>query len=181
MNTPCLEHRGSASPSSNNKLQDIDLETDFQLDEDSVDDEANFENLASLQGLFTKQKTKFASNNTAPISASKFADALESDPYYGFDIMDFNRPSLRKKAKGKKAPPDFMVSDSEFEMELEETWKNDREKKKSKKQKREELRSQGLLGRSMDKPDLRSKYADGMSFDDLKSEIRTFLLSQKDR
>ena len=95
--------------------------------------------------------------------------------------MDFNRPSLRKKAKGKKTPPDFMISDSELEMELEEAWKNDREKKKPKKQKREELRSRGLLGRSMDKPDLQSKYADGMSFDDLKSEIRTFLLSRRDR
>lgn len=121
------------------------------------------------------QKTNFP-------PASRFADALESDPYYGFDIMDFSRPSLRKKAKGKKqTPPDLMLSDSELEMELEQAWKNDREKKKSRKQKREELRSRGLLGRSIDKPDLKSKYANGIGVDDLKLEIRIFLLSSKHR
>lgn len=174
-----VEIRDSASSSSNNELQDIDLDTDLRIDDDSVDEEADFENIESLRRLLPGQTT--AAKNRTPISASRFADALESDPYYGFDIMDFDRPSLKKKPKGKKAPPDFMISDSELEMEIESAWMNDREKKKNRKQKREELRSSGLLGRSAEKPDLRSKYADGMSFDDMKSEIRAFLLSSKDR
>lgn len=175
-----VEIRDSASLSSNDELQDIDLDTDLRIDDDSVDnEEAEFENIESLQSLLPGQTT--TPKNRIPISASRFADALESDPYYGFDIMDFDRPSLKKKSKGKKTPPDFMVSDSELEMELRSVWMNDREKKKNRKQKREELRSSGLLGRSTEKPDLRSKYADGMSFDDMKSEIRTFLLSSKDR
>lgn len=135
-----------------------------------------------METVSRRPKKKIDPQKTNFPSASRFADALESDPYYGFDIMDFSRPSLRKKAKGKKkGPPDLMLSDSELEMELEQAWKNDREKKKSRKQKREELRSRGLLGRSIDKPDLKSKYANGIGVDDLKLEIRIFLLSSKDR
>lgn len=177
-----VEIRDSASLSSNDELQDIDLDADLRIDDDSVDnEEAEFENIESLRRLLPGQGTTTTSKNRTPISASRFADALESDPYYGFDIMDFDRPSLKKKPKGKKTPPDFMMSDSELEMEMENVWMNDREKKKNRKQKREELRSSGLLGRSAEKPDLRSKYADGISFDDMKSEIRAFLLSSKDR
>ncbi|KAE8131148.1 hypothetical protein BDV38DRAFT_32193 [Aspergillus pseudotamarii] len=112
-------------------------------------------------------------------SATAFADALEIDPYYGLDIMDFNRPSLRKKQRGKHRNPDLVLSDSELELELENAWRNDREKKKARKQKREELRSQGLLGRGAHDPDLRNKYTNGMGFSDLKTEIRIFLLSSR--
>ncbi|QMW46157.1 hypothetical protein G4B11_009612 [Aspergillus flavus] len=113
------------------------------------------------------------------VSATAFADALEIDPYYGLDIMDFNRPSLRKKQRGKHRNPDLVLSDSELELELENAWRNDREKKKGRKQKREELRTQGLLGRGAHDPDLRSKYTNGMGFNDLKMEIRIFLLSSR--
>ncbi|KAE8321465.1 hypothetical protein BDV39DRAFT_212332 [Aspergillus sergii] len=113
------------------------------------------------------------------VSATAFADALEIDPYYGLDIMDFNRPSLRKKQRGKYRNPDLVLSDSELELELENAWRNDREKKKDRKQKREELRSQGLLGRGAHDSDLRSKYTNGMGFSDLKMEIRIFLLSSR--
>ena len=114
--------------------------------------------------------------------ASSFADALESDPYYGLDIMDFNRPSLRSKGKGKKAPPVFGVSDSELESELLSAWEKDRQQKGSKKKRREELRSQGLLGRKAGTgPDLKAKYSDGMDFDDLKQELGLFLLSSQNR
>lgn len=114
-------------------------------------------------------------------SATAFADALESDPFYGFDIMDFNRPSLRNKTKGKQRAFDLSLSDSELELELERAWRNDREKKKTRKQKREELRAEGLLGRNANGPDLRAKYSNGFNVDDLKSEMRNFLLSSKDR
>ena len=117
------------------------------------------------------------------MSASSFADALEDDPYYGLDIMDFDRPSLRQKAKkGKQALPIFGLSDSELECELQETWENNRKKKGSKKRMREELRAQGLLGRgSGSAPDLKTKYSRGMEFNDLKQELLSFLLSSKSR
>lgn len=115
-------------------------------------------------------------------SASAFADALESDPYYGFDIMDFDRPSLQKKGKGRKPPAlELMLSDSDMEFHLQEAWQSDRKKKKAKKKEREELRSQGLLGRSLGDPDLKVKYAKGMNVEEVITEIRTFLLSSKTR
>lgn len=114
-------------------------------------------------------------------SATAFADALEFDPYYGFDIMDYNRPSVKKKSKGKGRPLDINLSDSELESELVNAWQNDRAKKKARKQKREELRSLGLLGRGRQNPSLKDKYSNGIGNEDLKSEIRHFLLSPKDR
>lgn len=114
-------------------------------------------------------------------TATAFADALESDPYYGFDIMDFDRPSLRKKSKAKRHVPALELSDAELEMELVRAWQNDREKKKARKQRREDLRSRGLLGRGIDNADLKVKYANGMAIEELRTEIHTFLLSPKNR
>ncbi|KAI9369454.1 hypothetical protein BJX61DRAFT_536431 [Aspergillus egyptiacus] len=111
--------------------------------------------------------------------ATAFADALELDPYYGFDIMDFRRPSVSKHKKTKLPHFDMDTLDAELQTELLNTWNNDRLRKKSKKREREEFRAQGLLGRRKNDPDLKSKYADGISFEDLKSEIRLFLLSSK--
>ncbi|RAL08436.1 putative R3H and G-patch domain protein [Aspergillus homomorphus CBS 101889] len=113
-------------------------------------------------------------------SATAFADALDLDPYYGFDIMDFNRPSLTKKNKGKAAACNVNLSDSDLEAELLNAWETDRAKKKSRKQQREQLRSQGLLGRRNGEPDLKIKYAKGMNIDELKTEVRLFLLSTKE-
>ncbi|PWY65025.1 hypothetical protein BO70DRAFT_366827 [Aspergillus heteromorphus CBS 117.55] len=112
-------------------------------------------------------------------SATSFAKALESDPYYGFDIMDFNRPSLRKQSKGKGRDLDAMISDSGLDSELVNAWRNDRRKKKFRKQQREQLRAQGLLGRARQAPDLKTKYANGIDPEDLKEEIRQFLQSPK--
>jgi hypothetical protein len=114
-------------------------------------------------------------------SATAFADALELDPYYGLDVMDFSRPSLRRKKKKEREHLGFDALDSELETELIDAWNNDRLKKKSKKKEREKLRAQGLLGRRKNEPDLKTKYADGISIEELKSEIRLFLLSPKNR
>ncbi|PGG97834.1 hypothetical protein AJ79_09070 [Helicocarpus griseus UAMH5409] len=110
-------------------------------------------------------------------SASAFADALDQNPYGGFDVMDFDRPSLKKKPKGRRHAhqQDFGLSDSELEWELQTSWENDRKKKKAKKQEREELRSQGLLGTKPGKINMKAKYTEGMSIEDAKQEIRTFL------
>ncbi|KAJ9296966.1 hypothetical protein DTO271G3_4727 [Paecilomyces variotii] len=124
----------------------------------------------------SRQKNK-ASRESMFVSASALADALDEDPYHGFDIMDFDRPSLRKKPKGRRRGINFELSDSETEEQLERAWRNDRERKKIKKQQREDLRSQGLLGRKPGKLDMKAKYSKGISIDNVRSEIRSFLLS----
>ncbi|KAL4934962.1 hypothetical protein BDV06DRAFT_141486 [Aspergillus oleicola] len=124
------------------------------------------------------QFTRAKSDKSVFASATAFADALEQDPYYGLDVMDFSRSSLRKKKK-KHDLLEFGDIDSELENELINAWDNDRSKKRSKKKEREELRAQGLLGRRKNDPDLKTKYSDGIGIEDLKSEIRLFLLSPK--
>ena len=110
-------------------------------------------------------------------SASEFADVLDHDPYNGFDVMDQERPSLRKRPKGRRG---IELSDSELEQTITKAWENDRTKKKNRKQEREELRARGLLGKK-GKIDLKAKYGEGMSIDQVKAEIRVFLLSPTER
>ncbi|KAH8661350.1 hypothetical protein BGZ60DRAFT_433175 [Tricladium varicosporioides] len=100
-----------------------------------------------------------------------------ADAYDGFDVMDFDRPSLKKKPKGRKGKLVFDLSDSELEASMQMAWDNDRIKKKERKQEREELRSQGLLGNKNDTPDLKGKYKEGMGIHAVKEEIKNFLMS----
>jgi hypothetical protein len=100
-----------------------------------------------------------------------------ADAYDGFDVMDFERPSLKKKPKGRKGKLVFDLSDSELEASMQMAWDNDRIKKKERQQEREELRAQGLLGSKNGKPDLKEKYKEGMGFHSVKEEIKTFLMS----
>lgn len=112
-------------------------------------------------------------------SASALADAVEMDPYGGFDIMDTERPSLRLKKKGRKGymPPELLGDDSDLNEQLQSTWAADRAKKRLKKAEREELRKQGLLGRKGRAPDLSIKYKDGIIMEDIIEEIREFMAS----
>ena len=112
-------------------------------------------------------------------SASALADAVEMDPYGGFDIMDTERPSLRLKRKGRKGqmPPELLGDDSDLNERLQSTWAADRAKKRLKKAEREELRKQGLLGRKGKAPDLSVKYKDGIVMEDVIEEIRDFMAS----
>lgn len=150
-----------------------------ESDDDALEDFVLLEDLADGYSKSTKkgnrsQKPRFP-------SASAFADALESDPYFGFDIMDFDRPSLRNKPKGKQIIPELELSDSEFEIELQQAWQNDRTKKKLRKKEREELRAQGMLGRKAGNPDLKVKYSKEMNMEEFMTELRSFLLSSKNR
>lgn len=173
------------SESSSTSGEDVDLDSldEFDEDMDDMDDEGLLEELAAS---YSAGKKGSRGNHTF-LSATAFADALDADPYYGLDIMDFDRPSLQKRPKGKKSHllEGIILSDSDLENSdleiLQDAWETDRKKKKAKKQEREELRSQGLLGRKSGDPDLKVKYAKGMNLDDLVSEIRTFLLSPKSR
>ncbi|KAI1204172.1 uncharacterized protein F4807DRAFT_448648 [Annulohypoxylon truncatum] len=103
-------------------------------------------------------------------SATQMADAFDE-----LDLMDWHRPSL------KNFPPTFDVSDSELEEAMKISWQKDRLKKAEKKKAREELRSQGLLGKNTNPDDLRIKYLGGMSLDDLANELETFLLGSQEQ
>jgi len=99
-----------------------------------------------------------------------------ADAYDGFDVMDFDRPSLKKKPKGRKGKMAFDLSDSELEASMQMAWDNDRQRKKEKKELREELRSEGLLGSKHGKANLKEKYKEGMNFSQVKAEIKDFLM-----
>ena len=79
-------------------------------------------------------------------SAGAFADALDQDPYGAFDVMDFDRPSLRPKQKGRKSYPfDLDLEDEELEQQLVSTWVKDREKKTARKREKMEARAAELF------------------------------------
>ena len=100
-----------------------------------------------------------------------------ADAYDGFDVMDFERPSLKKKPKGRKGKLILDdVDDSELEESMQAAWNNDRIKKKERKQERDELRVRGLLGSKNGKPDLKQKYKEGMGIESIKDEIKSFLM-----
>ena len=127
----------------------------------------------------SKTKTTKQSRFKTP-STTTFADTLDQDPYNGFDVMDQHRPSLRKRPKGRRGKHSLELSDSELEQSLYAAWEKDRSKKKVRKQEREELRAQGLLGKK-NKTDLKVKYSQGISMAEVKKEIRDFLLSSMER
>ncbi|KAI1478600.1 hypothetical protein F4774DRAFT_385486 [Daldinia eschscholtzii] len=106
-------------------------------------------------------------------SATQMADAFDE-----LDLMDWHRPSLNNFKKGL---PTFDLSDSELEEAMRLTHQRDRLKKAEKKRAREELRSQGLLGKNVNPNDLRIKYLGGMSLDDLANELEAFLLGSKEQ
>lgn len=128
-----------------------------------------------------RRHQKLSSDRPTLESTQAFADAVELDDLYGLDFLDFSKPNRKKKGKKTQRTADLALSDSELELELEKAWRTDREKKKLKKQRREELRSQGLLGRGITQPDLKTKYSGGMDADDLGVELRAFFLSSRSR
>ncbi|KAK5699796.1 squalene synthetase-like protein [Elasticomyces elasticus] len=131
-----------------------------------------------------RQKRSRAKGDFSFPDASALADTVEQYGQNGFDIMDFDRPSLRNTKKGRKGkmPPELDdLSDDELRDEMLGAWENDREKKRQKKVEREELRSQGMLGASgrKSKADLSQKYLQGMTMVQVHEELAIFL--QDDR
>ena len=108
--------------------------------------------------------------------ASFIVGVPEQDLYNGLDVMDTERPSLRKRTKGRRRTMPVDVSDSELEQSLEVAWANDRMKKKKRKKERDELRAQGLLGKK-GKVDLKVKYGRGMEMAQVLKEVKGFLAS----
>ena len=128
----------------------------------------------------TPRSERMKQSRSTILSATALADILDNDPYNGFDVMDQERPSLHKRPKGRRGKLSLELSDSELEHSLHTAWEKDRTKKKMRKQEREELRAQGLLGKKF-QADLKAKYAEGISMTHVKKEIKNFLLSSTER
>lgn len=155
--------------------------TDF--DGDEVEEVPQLDGtLTTIRQSAPRARRKPGSRGTQPSfpSATTFAAVLDQDPYSGFDVMDHDRPSLRKLLKGRRGKLPIKLSDSEVEQSLNMAWENDRSKKKFRKQEREELRTQGLLGKK-GKLDIKAKYSEGMTLEEVKKEIRNFLCSSLER
>ena len=145
---------------------------------------AGLANIANISFGQNKHGTRRRSNRggsdfTFP-DASALADTVEQYGENGFDIMDFDRPSLRPTKKGRKGnlPAELeALEDDELKENLRTAWSNDRRKKSAKKAEREDLRMQGLLGASgkAGKADLSIKYPFGMTTAQIHEELRLFL------
>ena len=147
--------------------------------DDDEDDDGILEALAASHKSHRSKKSakkKGRASGHFP-SASAFADALDQDPYGAYDIMDFDRPGLKPKKKGRKSALPFEVEDEELRLILEQSWENDRKKKAEKKKEREALRAQGLLGSKNGKADLHLKYRNGMTMANIRFEIKEFFKS----
>ena len=127
----------------------------------------------------SRSQRKKRSQSRLP-SATILADVLDPDPYNGFDVLDQQRLSLSRRSKGWREKLSVELSDSELEQSIQIAWEKDRTKKKMRKQERQELRAQGLLGKK-NKVDLKAKYSEGISMIEVKKEIKDFLLSSLDR
>lgn len=125
-------------------------------------------NIDNLQGL-----GEHRSRYDVP-SASLMADVLDQDPYNGFDIVDRDRPGIRSMVKGRGRKSHPGLSDSELEQTLQSQWKRDRDKKKIRKEERENLRAQGLLGKK-GKAKSKVKHPTGTSLVEVKDQIVDFL------
>ncbi|KAI1733468.1 hypothetical protein F4680DRAFT_441605 [Xylaria scruposa] len=121
----------------------------------------------------TSKKSRMFQGGSQFPSATKMAEAFDE-----LDLMDMQNSRLQRSKKG---PISFGLSDSELEDALNVAIKKDRLKKADKKKAREELRSQGLLGKNSNPHDLRNKYQGGMSLDDLADEFEEFMRSTREQ
>lgn len=146
------------------------------LDDDEEDDEVPLGTNHFSSSMLAFHKTQTTARG-AKRPRGEFPDATAmANAYDGFDVMDFDRPSLRRKPKGRKGKLQFDLSDSELEASLQAAHENDRTKKKERKQEREALRAAGLLGSKNGKPDLKDKYREGMTMMAVKDEMKSFLI-----
>ena len=111
-----------------------------------------------------------------PTSAAQVADALDN-----LDLADWGHLTGQTRKRRSKQPPNFNASDSEIEAALKSAWGRDRDRKKNRKQEREALRAEGLLGKDANPDDMRVKYPSGMKLDDMKAELTAFLLGSAER
>jgi hypothetical protein len=154
---------------------------DAEMDEDEEEEDIYFETSALPKSVKRGPVIKASKQPGAKRPRGDFPPATAlANAYDGFDVMDFERPSLKKKPKGRKGKLPIDISDSELEASMELAYENDRLKKKERKQEREELRAQGLLGGKNKKVDLKAKYKEGMGIEAVKEAIKIFLINGRD-
>lgn len=128
------------------------------------------------------QRSPYASRHakkTAKRSISAHTDqdsTLGPDDYSGFDVMDWERPSLAKPSKSKThAAMPFDLSDSSLERSLQNSFAHDRATKKAKKQEREDLRAQGFLGSGSKSKSKRNTSTGGPPLRQIREQLEDFL------
>lgn len=134
------------------------------------------EGFISLKPEKPKRSRKNRGRDSFP-SASALADAIEQDPYGGFDVMEFDRPSLRSK-RAKKLGLDGV--EPELANEITTMWEKDRQKKAQRKEERQELRAQGLLGRKSQKKAFRGGNARDITIIEIRECFQDFLEGDED-
>ena len=170
------------------KQDELGLGSDGLMLFDGADVEMDSQDELQLDGLWERAVThrvscrskKMKQSRSKFPSATAFANVLDQDPYNGSDVMGQQRPGVRARPKSRSEKLSLELSDSELEHSIRRAWQKDRTKKKMRKQEREELRAQGLLGKKP-KNNLKAKYSEGISMTQVKKEIRDFLLSSMER
>ncbi|KAL8711121.1 MAG: hypothetical protein Q9220_004502 [cf. Caloplaca sp. 1 TL-2023] len=133
-------------------------------------------NHSSIKTSGGRKSSKRAQQYGAIPSSSSFSHEILVDAYGDFDVMDRDRPSLRRTPKGRSKKLMLALSDSELEASIQSAWEKDRSKKKVRKQERENLRAQGILGET-GQPHLQARYREGISLQSVQDEIRQFMTS----
>lgn len=150
----------------------------------SSDRDAENEDFIAFTSTRRSMKPKHARQRHSRSAFEPFlgsANDLLGDDLDDLDEADFIRPSLSTKAISKSEDIPLGLSDSDLEAELRKQFAADRSKKKAKKQEREELRAQGLLGKKNKfKPDLSARYNDGLSMQQFREELEEFLFNGND-
>lgn len=164
--------------------EDQDPDVSDEMDDESAS-ELDDETLAKLiagHELGLDNVNFGDSSSDSESSDERKTDKKGSEMLDDFDLMDWDRPSLgrKKKGKGARAQINFDVSDSELERTLQIAWNSDRMKKSERKKAREQQRALGMLGKKANPEDLRVKYPQGMDMDQVAEELRSFLLSSQD-
>ncbi|TGJ80768.1 hypothetical protein E0Z10_g7997 [Xylaria hypoxylon] len=157
------------------KQEELGLVDDNDLLFDGVDPDDGWIAATSMprRKKGASKKSRIFQGGSQFPSATRMADAFDE-----LDLMDMQSARLQRSKKG---PISFGLSDSDLEDALNVAIKKDRLKKADKKRAREELRSQGLLGKNVNPHDLRIKYRGGMSLDDLADEVEVFMLSTREQ
>ncbi|RYO75623.1 hypothetical protein DL764_010348 [Monosporascus ibericus] len=174
----CLELKDERMARMLAKQEELGLGSDEILLYDDADSDSGEDHWQPAPKGTPRRKKK-GSTKKAKIMQGKGqypSATLAADAFDDLDLMDWHRPSLNNFKNGPKA---FDVSDSELEEAMNMTWQKDRLKKAEKKKAREELRSQGLLGKNANPDDLRVKYRGGMTIDDLANELESFLIGTR--
>ena len=108
--------------------------------------------------------------------------SLDQESYTDLEVIDHDWSGLKTRRMRRQGALPSDVSDTELETHLSSARQKDRLKKQVKKQGREELRAQGLLGKkNKKKSDLLAKYLEGMTTDQIKDEIKAFIVSMDQR